>query len=69
MNARARVDHTENEKREIETHLELNAMPSPANRRAGLYTEIVPTKRPEWVTAMSGMSKDVYLRCAAPSEL
>jgi hypothetical protein len=41
-----------------ETHFELNVMPTSTSGRAGLYTEILPTKRPElgerspeWVNA------------------
>ena len=68
MNARPRANCTKN-KREIETHLELNGVPSSASRRASLYTEIVPTKRPKWVRAMSGMSESAHLRCAARTKL
>ena len=46
MNARARVDHIENEKRKIETHLELNAMLSSASRRAGYIQRLSLLKGP-----------------------
>jgi hypothetical protein len=52
----ARAGHRKREEGN-ERHLELNVILSSTNRRAGVYTEIVPTKRPEMVRMMSGMSE------------
>jgi len=68
MSPRARTDHTENEKRGMRDTFKLNAMPSLTSRRAGLYTEIVPTKRLKLVRELSGMSGCARQCCSTHME-
>jgi hypothetical protein len=65
----ARADHTANEKTEMRDTLrfERDAL---LDEQEGwfIYTEIVPTKRPELVRAMSGMGECARQRCVARTE-
>jgi hypothetical protein len=66
MSARARVDHTEKEKREMTQMRDTLKIERDAlldEQKGCLYTETIPTERPELVRAMSGMSE-----CTTPSQ-